>query len=303
MYALKKKGLRHATKREKRSWLFGILFILPSVAALACMVVYPLILTFLYSVNKVLLPNFDLEFVGLSNFVKAVGSSQFPTVLKNTLIWTFGSLLLRFLLGFICAMMMETGFRGKTVFRVLTLLPWVMPSIVASNLWRWIYNVDNGILNYVLKQMNPSLAINWLGSPSTALMSVIMAYVWTGFPYIMLMLVAGLQGIPKEYTEAAQIDGANSVQVFWHVTLPQLKSFIIILTILEIISGFNSFDLIFTMTGGGPGVSTEILGLNIYRTAFQNYDFGAASAIGVVLLLIVLVAFLFYAPSSKKRKE
>ena len=144
-------------------------------------------------------------------------------------------------------------------------------------------------------------ATNWLGNSSTALMAVIISYSWMGFPYLMLMIVAGLQGIPKEYTEAARIDGANSIQVFFRITLPQLKGFLLILTLLEIISGFNSFDLIFTMTGGGPGVATETVGLNIYRMAFQNYDFGKASSMGILLLVLVMIGFVVYSLGQRRK--
>ncbi|MBO7710243.1 MAG: sugar ABC transporter permease [Lachnospiraceae bacterium] len=289
--------------RQKRAWATGFLFVTPSVLAMLCMIAYPLILVVVYSFCKVALPKFDLTLVGFDNFRKVLSGSQLPKIVWNTLKWTFISLLFRFILGFVGALIMQNEFRGRTLFRIITLIPWTMPSIVAANLWRWIYNADSGILNYVLTRIAPGAATNWLGNPRTALMAVIMAYVWMGFPYIMLMLVAGMQGIPKEYTEAAKIDGANSVQVFLHVTIPQLRSFIMILTLLEIISGFNSFDLIFTMTGGGPGIATETIGLNIYRTAFQNYNFGGASALGLILLIVVLIGFLLYAPSQKRRTE
>ena len=288
------------TARRKREWGSGLLFVSPSVIAMACMVAYPLVLVLIYSFCKVSLPKFDLKYLGFENFRKVLTSSQLPVVLKNTLLWTFVSLLIRFILGFASALIMQVDFKGKTLFRIITLIPWTMPSIVAANLWRWIYNPDTGILNFLVKQINPAAATNWLGNSSTALMAVIISYSWMGFPYLMLMIVAGMQGIPREYTEAARIDGANAVQVFFRITLPQLKGFLLILTLLEIISGFNSFDLIFTMTGGGPGVATETVGLNIYRMAFQNYDFGKASGMGVLLLIMVMIGFGLYSVRQRR---
>ena len=295
------KSKKVLTTRRKREWGAGLLFVSPSVIAMACMVAYPLVLVLIYSFCKVALPKFDLKYIGFENIRKVLTSSQLPIVLKNTILWTFVSLFIRFVLGFASALILQVDFKGKTLFRIITLLPWTMPSIVAANLWRWIYNPDTGILNFLVKQINPAAATNWLGNSSTALMAVIISYSWMGFPYLMLMIVAGLQGIPKEYTEAARIDGANSIQVFFRITLPQLKGFLLILTLLEIISGFNSFDLIFTMTGGGPGVATETVGLNIYRMAFQNYDFGKASSMGILLLVLVMIVFGVYSLGQRRK--
>ncbi len=289
-------------KRSNRNRLIGMGFALPCALVVLIMTIYPLIQMVVFSFCKVKLPFFTLDFVEFKNFTGMVSAKTFGTILKNTLLWTFVSLVLRFVLGFISALLMDTGFRGKTPFRIIALMPWVVPSIVTANLWRWIYNTDNGLLNSLLSSINPNMAANWLGRQSSALFSVIVSYVWMGFPFIMLMIVAAMQGIPKSYTEAARVDGANAFQVFCHVTLPCLKNIIAIVAVLEVINGFNSFDLLFTMTGGGPGVSSETLGLYIYRTAFSNFNFGGASAVGLLLLLAVVICFLFYAPSQRQRK-
>jgi multiple sugar transport system permease protein len=288
--------------RDARNRRLGMLYTLPCALVILIMTIYPLVQMIVFSFSKVTLPFFDLQFVGLDNFVKMVGAKTFGKIIGNTFIWTFVALVLRFLLGFSSALLMETGFRGKTPFRIITLMPWVVPSIVTANLWRWIYNMDNGILNKILSSINPDLALNWLGSKDTALFAVVLAYVWQGFPFIMLMIVSAMQGIPKSYTEAALVDGANRFQVFRHVTLPNLKNVLSILAVLEVINGFNAFDLLFTMTGGGPGVSSEILGLYIYRTAFSNFNFGGASAMGLMLLLAVLLCFVYYAQTQRKKE-
>ena len=292
-----------AINKQKKRFNIGMFFVMPSAIIVLVMTVYPLVQMIVFSFSKVKLPFFELDYVGLENFVKAVTSSSFGTIVKNTLVWTLVSLALRFLIGFIAALLMDTGFRGKTVFRVITLIPWVVPSIVAANLWRWIYNMDNGILNYIIRNINPDWAVNWLGTQQTALLSVVIAYVWMGFPFIMLMIVAAMQGIPKSLTEAAAVDGANAAQVLLHITLPSIRRILGILFVLEIINGFNTFDLLFTMTGGGPGTASETLGLFIYRTAFTNFNFGRASAIGLMLLMVVMICFAFYAPFQRKGKN
>lgn len=276
------------------------LFVLPCAIAIVIMTIYPLIQVLTFSVSKVTLPDFECEFIGLENFGRILSKADFKKIVLNTLIWTAAGLSLRFIFGFGSALLMDSGMKGVTPFRIITLIPWVVPSIVASNTWRWIYNTDNGLLNGVLRRMNPSLAINWLGNKDTAMGAVLTAYGWMGFPFVMLMILAGMQGISKDYKEAAQIDGANGFQVFWHITLPGLKNILVILAVLELINGFNSFDLLYTMTAGGPGIATEILGLFIYRTAFSNYDFAGASAVGVMLVVVILVCFLLYVPATAK---
>ncbi len=276
--------------------------VLPCAIVILVMTVYPLVQVVMFSFSSVKLPNFECEFIGLQNFARILAKPEFRTIIWNTAIWTVVSLILRFVIGFVAALLMDTGMKGMTLFRIATLVPWVVPSIVAANTWRWIYNTDNGLLNSVLRRINPAWAANWLGDQHLALGSVILAYTWMGFPFIMLMLVAGMQGIPKDYKEAAQIDGANAFQVFCHITLPSLKKIIVILAVLELINGFNAFDLLYTMTAGGPGVSSEILGLFIYRSAFSNFDFSGAAAVGVMLILVILACFLLYVPASAKKR-
>ncbi|MCB1495163.1 MAG: sugar ABC transporter permease, partial [Bauldia sp.] len=166
-----------------------------------------------------------------------------------------------------------------------------------------VYGMENGLLNEYLNVINPAWTFNWLGSTDLAMGSVLVAYAWAGFPFIMLMLVAGMQSIPMDYKEAARIDGANAFQVLKHVTLPSLKGIIVILLVLEIINGLNSFDMLFTLTGGGPGITTEILGLYIYRISFSNFDFSGAAAVSVILILAVLICFLFYVPSGARGRR
>jgi len=291
------------TRRGFAGRATGMLFVLPAAIVIILMMVYPLIQVIIFSFSKVKLPFFELEYIGLKNYIDVITPASFMTIIRNTLLWTIITLVMRFLLGLTSALIMDTKMIGRKPFRIITLLPWVLPQIVTANIWRWLYNPENGLINSVLKSINPDLALNWLGSRDTALLSVVLTNIWMGFPFLMLMMLAGMQGIPKDYTEAAKIDGANAIQVFFHITLPSLKNIMIILAILEFINGFNSFDLLFVMTGGGPGISSEILGLFIYRTAFSNFNFGQSSATGMILIIAIGIFFLFYAPSTRKRGD
>jgi len=288
--------------KRKRRTATAFVLVLPCAVLLILMMVYPTLQVFRFSFSSLKLPKFDATFVGLENFKEILSSKDFVKILINTCIWTGVSLLIRFIIGFAAALIAETHIAGMNVFRTVTLLPWMVPSIVSANTWRWLFNTDNGLVNTVLRYIDPSLSQNWLGSNQYALPSVIIAYSWAGFPFIMLMLIAAMQGIPKDYYEAGRIDGAGSLKLFRYITLPSLRNIILILTIMEVISGFNSFDIIFTMTGGGPGIASEIFGLFIYRKAFSNLDFSESSAASMLLIIIALVLITFFALASNKKK-
>jgi multiple sugar transport system permease protein len=288
--------------KRKRRIATAFVLVLPCAILLILMMVYPTLQVFRFSFSSLKLPKFDATFVGLENFKGILSSKDFIKILINTCIWTGVSLLIRFIIGFAAALIAETHIAGMNVFRTVTLLPWMVPSIVSANTWRWLFNTDNGLVNTFLRYIDPSLSQNWLGSNQFALPSVIIAYSWAGFPFIMLMLIAAMQGIPKDYYEAGRIDGAGSFKLFRYITLPSLKNIVLILTIMEVISGFNSFDIIFTMTGGGPGIASEIFGLFIYRKAFSNLDFSESSAASMLLIIVALVLITFFVLASNKKK-
>jgi multiple sugar transport system permease protein len=193
---------------------------------------------------------------------------------------------LRFSLGFISALALNANIKVRNLWRLFALLPWTIPSIVAANTWRWILQSEYGLLNAFLRVIGfPQFAYSWLGDPLTALPSVLVAYAWSGYPFVMLMLLAGMQGIPNELYEAARIDGANTVKCFRYITIPSLKPIILIVFLLEIVSGFNSFDILFTMTGGGPGGASEIL------------------AVSTILIIAGIVCFIFYILASAKKRS
>jgi multiple sugar transport system permease protein len=268
--------------------------VLPSTIILIVMMVFPIIQIFQFSFSKVTLPDFSAQFIGLKNFLRILHKSEIGKDALNTLEWTVVSLILRFVLGMGAALLIDSAPRGMRAVRVLSLLPWIMPSIVAANIWRWIYSTDFGILNYFLRLFDPKITVNWLGNAGLALGSVLFAFSWVGFPFVMLMLLAGLQGIPEEYKEAARMEGANAWQVFLRITLPTLRPVVLTLFALQLIDGINSFDLLFVLTAGGPGGASEIFSLAIYRYAFSNFDFSGAAALSVMLILIIALPFIVY---------
>jgi multiple sugar transport system permease protein len=282
------------TKRAVGRMLVPYTFVLPCTVILIVMMIRPLVQIVQFSFADVSLPYFEGPFVGFSNFVRVFGKREIGEISIHTLAWTVASLSLRLLLGLGAALLIDTAVAGMRVVRIVGMLPWIMPSIVASNIWRWIYSTDFGILNYFLRFLDPRITVNWLGSADLALASVIFAFSWVGFPFVMLMLLAGLQGIPAEHKEAARIDGAGAIGVFVHITIPFLRPVILTLLALQLIDGINSFDLLFNLTAGGPGGASEIFSLAIYRYAFSNFDFSGAAALSVALILIIALPFLVY---------
>lgn len=297
---------RHRTlvsKQRMSRYRTGFFFALPCLIILALMMLTPLMRTVVYSFSKIKFPQLTTSFYGFTNYERVLSRSEITTVMTNTLTWIFGAVVLRFVMGFSSALLFNGTRRRTKTARVLVLLPWTIPSVVAANTWRWLYQPELGLLNHLLTSANmPWLAQNWLGQPSTAMASVLVAYTWSGFPFVMMMILAGIQGIPDELYESGKIDGANGLQLFWYITLPSLKSVLLSVLMLEITSGLNSFDLLFTMTGGGPGGVTEILGLMIHRIGFTNLEFGQASALSMVVIFIALAVFLVSGPVQRKKQ-
>ncbi len=210
--------------------------------------------------------------------------------LGKTFWWVFGSVTFQALLGMCTALLLNQKFRGRVIARGLVLIPWVLPSVVSALLWAWIMDGTYGLINDVLMRLHLIQEnIPWLANPKTAFPVVIATNIWKGFPFFAISFLAGLQSIPKTLYEAADIDGAGNVKQFIHVTIPHLKKVIITTTVLRLIWTANTTDLIFTMTEGGPGYTTNVLALYTYLTAWTDLDFGYSSAMAITLMLIMLV--------------
>jgi len=277
--------------------------VLPAIALLAVMMIYPTLQTLWFSVSTVQLPTFNTTFVGLGNFINILMDPETGRLVQRTLWWVVGTVLLRFVLGFLAALVFNSKVRGTTWMRVLVVLPWTLPSVVAANLWRWILQSDTGLLDQTLRAWGlGTLAHNWLGDPRTALSAVIIAYSWAGFPFIMLLILAGLRGVPEEYYEAAEVDGANWWQLFRFITVPAVRGVLVLALVLELVSAINSFDTLTVMTGGGPANATLTWSLAIYRTAFRDFNLGGASALSVLMFLGALGVLTIYSGANKRRQ-
>jgi len=277
---------------SRRSWFRGdregYLFVFPALLFLTLILIFPLAYAAFLAFREVL-PQFAMKFVGLANFKKALSDPHFWGSLRITVFFTVVSVLLHMVLGFVLALMLSQHLKGSVLFRLLLLMPWMVSQVVAGVTWRWILNAQYGAANALLKKIGILVTdLPWLADVHLAMLSIILAYAWQCFPFVMIMLYAGLQTIPKEQYEAAQIDGASSLQVLRFVTIPNLQYVILVTSLMDFIWAFRAFDFVKIMTDGGPLRSTELLSILVYRTSFEYYQFGYASAIALLMLLIVL---------------
>lgn len=269
--------------------LLPYLLLAPAVAVLVLLSVYPLI----YAVT-VSLQSASGDWT-LGNFARLVEDRFFRVSLLQTLILAVGALGGEFVIGLALALLLDSQIRGRNVIRVMLLIPMMLPPVVAAVTWRLILNPNFGLINGMLARWGVETSrLTWLGSPSLALLSVILVDVWEWTPFMFLILLAGLQAIPREPYEAAMIDGATTWQTFRHITLPLLKPAILVALLLRTMDLLRIFDQIFILTQGGPGFATETVSLYIYKTAFRFFDFGYAAAMSFVLLALVNLIGLGY---------
>lgn len=289
--ARKTRGSSLKAQRRNRAYLL----VAPAVILIAVMMIYPIVQTIYFSFSKVQLPALRTAFIGFDNFVRIFNDPETGPLVQRTLVWIVGGVALKMALGMAAALVFNAKVRGTVWMRVLVILPWAIPSVVGANLWRWIVQTDSGVLNQTLRAWGlDSWALNWLGSPDTAMFTVIVAYSWGGFAFVMLLILARLQGLPEEINEAARVDGANWWQIFRYITLPSLTGVLAVALILEIVSGINSFDTLMIMTGGGPANATRIWGIDIYKTGFTDFNLGGAAAMSVLMFAAVIVVFIIY---------
>ncbi len=238
--------------------------------------------------------NSSNAFTGLGQFRKLFGDTLFLESFKIGMIWAFSVTVLQLLAGLGLALLLNANLRFQGVTRLLALIPWAMPPVVVAIMWKMLYNPNSGPVNGVIRLFDPGFALDWLGSFGTALPAAIVVGVWVGMPQTSITLLAGLQQIPDELVEAAEMDGASTWSSFVHVTLPALRPVITSITSLNFIWNFNSFGLVYVLTEGGPGGQTMLPMLFAYNEAFKYRDIAYAAAMGNVMVLVVVVLLMFY---------
>lgn len=272
------------------------LYVMPVLILLLIMYGYPLIKSIIMSLQDYKLTSSgSAPFNNFANFKKMFSDTEFLLLLKNSLIYVIISVVAQFVLGLILALCLKTKFRGRGIYQSIVFLPWAFSSFVVGLMFRWSFNGEYGVVNDILMKMGIIKEnVAWLGTPGLSLAVVIIAMIWMGIPFFGIMILAALQSVPDDIYEAADIDGCGMLRKFFSLTLPYIKPTIIMTVLLRTIWIFNSFDLIVIITGGGPVNYSQTLPSYMYSKAFASYDFGLASAFGVLLIVILgIYAVLF----------
>jgi multiple sugar transport system permease protein len=275
--------------------LLALLFILPAVVLVGGLMYYPMASAFSESLFETSFLSPDPKFIGLDNYQDMIEDSGFWQIVRNSLTWTIFVVLLQNVAGMATAVLLNQNLPGRGIMRAVVLLPWVLPGIVAALLWRFMYDPQLGLINSILISLAVvDKGIPWLAQPSTAMLAVVLAAIWKGFPFSTVIYLAALQGVDNEQIEAAQMDGANAWQRFIHVVIPSVWHIILLNLLLTTIFTFNYFDMIWVTTKGGPLNSTHIFPTIIFQLGFGEFQFGRAAAYGVVaVLMLAIFAFLY----------
>ncbi len=287
---------KYKLKYQKNTKSVAYLYLLPTLILMFVLLIIPIISVVRYSFFDNVIINKNPVFVGLENYISVLTDRTFLVAVKNTAFFVFTSIAAHLILGMTFALLLNTSYLSnatKSIFRVVCVLPWMFTASVIAILWKMILN-PNGILNYILTTLELSGGnIEWFGSRSLALFAVTLVNIWAGYPFYMISILAGLQGISTDLYEASSLDGANAVQTFFRITIPQLKPILISLIMLDFVWTLQQFAIIWMTTGGGPINATEVLSIFIYKQGFSRYQYSMASAAAVIMLLVSTVVAVF----------
>ncbi|QPK81333.1 sugar ABC transporter permease [Schaalia sp. ZJ405] len=279
-------------------------YLTPTLTLLTMLMATPIIMVVWYSFQSGAITDKNPHFVGFDNYIDVLTDPKFHTALANTVWFVVLSVVAHMIIGLAFAMMLNASCLStftKTFFRTLFVLPWLLTVAIIAILWRLILN-PNGVANALLSGLGliePHK--EWLADPHLALAAIILINIWAGYPFFMISILAGLQGIPADLYEAAEVDGAGPIRRFWSITLPQLKPIIVSMALLDIIWTSQQFALIWMTTGGGPLNKTEMLSTYTYKLAFAKYAFSSASSSAVIVLILSMLLAFFYVQSQRAR--
>lgn len=292
-----------------RRWLprdapFGYALLLPAATLIVVLVGYPFVRALWLSFHKKLLGKVDAPWIGVANYQSLLTDQVFWLAVKNVFIFTATSVAVKLLLGLLIALILNEALPLRNLWRSIILLPYAMPTLVSVLVWKWMFSDIGGVLDYLLNQTHikdgPML---WLSDPGKAMGSVIAVNVWRGFPFFVITLLAGLQGVPQDQYDAAKVDGAGLFARFWYVTIPSLLPVIAVVTLFSTILTFNDFAIIWVLTRGGPGGATDVLSTLTYKIAIAGYELGKGVAVSVLMLPILAVLIILLGRFVNRREE
>ena len=292
--------LRDRTLRR----LVPYLYVSPAALLLTLLMLFPMVMVLRYSLMDGAIMKPSAAFAGLQNYRTIFANPVFWQALGQTLYFTVMSVVFHFIIGLAFALLLNTErvpASLRSILRVLFILPWLFTAVIIAIIWRLLLD-PNGVVNSVLMALHIiDFKVEWFSSTKTAIHALTFANIWAGYPLYMVSLLAGLQGIPRELYEAAGIDGANEVEKFWYITIPQLMPIIISIALLDFIWTMQVFPLVWMTTGGGPIYSTEMLSTFTYKLAFSSYEFSLASASAIIILVLSMSVTYFYIKHQQRR--
>ncbi|MBY3181597.1 sugar ABC transporter permease [Rhizobium sp. 25PS6] len=298
--ARRKGWLRYSTLRK----LVPYFYVSPATLLLVLLMLFPMVMVLKYSLMDGAIMKKDAAFAGLQNYMTIFENPVFWQSVVQTLYFTIMSVIFHFIIGLAFALLLNTNRVDpliRSILRVLFILPWLFTAVIIAIIWRLLLD-PNGVVNSVLMALHIiNFKVEWFSSTRTAIHALTFANIWAGYPLYMVSLLAGLQGISKELYEAAGIDGANEIQKFWYITIPQLMPIIISIALLDFIWTMQVFPLVWMTTGGGPIYSTEVLSTFTYKLAFSQYEFSLASASAMIILIISMSVTYFYIKHQQRR--
>ena len=278
-----------------------LIFLVPALILLLVTIAGPLIYSFVISFFNTNLKNPGLgDFVGLGNYIDAVSDPYFRESAWTTIVFSVSVVVFEFILGFAIALLLNSIGRGKNFFFTIIIVPMMITPIAVGLIWRLLLHANLGIVNYLLSLIGIE-GQAWLADPNLALKTVIFIDIWQQVPYMVLVLMAGLVTLPTEPYEAATVDGASRIQMFFKLTLPMMVPTIIVACLLRLITALKTYDLIYILTKGGPGTTTEVISYHIYQQAFRYLEVGKASAMSFLLLLCIIPVSILFVKLSKNR--
>jgi len=278
------------------------MMVAPAALIIILLGVLPILYVVWLSLNEVNPVTMQTTFAGLKNYSDTLTNVDFWKSLGITIYFTAASISLQLALGIIVAQLLNQEFKGRWLVRTISLLPWTVPTLVNANLWKWMFNTTYGIINKVLLALHlTNREIFWMGNPFITLNSVIIVDTWRMLPMVVLMLLAALQTVSKATMEAATVDGAGAFKQLRHVCLPGIKPMILVVLVLRTIQAFRVFDIIFTMTKGGPNNGTMVISFYTYYEIFNYSNYGKGAAIALIILVVMLILSLVYMQLLKEK--
>lgn len=286
--------------RKTRDQLFSLFLALPAVVMTVTFILVPVVDSVIKSFTKYQIKNIISGKPGtwnnFQNYIRLFQNAKLPQAIANTFLFVIVVVISAFVLGMALSLILSSGVKGAKILQGVMMTPWVIPTVISALIWMWLFQPQYGLVKYLISAVTGGAVSNLavLNNPKTALMGISIAALWKQVPLMTLLLLAGLQNVPEDLLEAATVDGANSVQRFFHITIPSMRSVIGIAVSMSIIENFKQFPLFWTMTGGGPDGATTTLAILSYREAFVSQDLGSGAAVTTVWMLLMIGVIYIY---------